>query len=201
MRFYSLFLAMVLVCLVAPNVHASLPYYNSDVGYTIWLPKSWFEANNNYLAWAQKAQKPVPIQGDSPQWKAGYFSPMDGHARSLLVEVKHGRRMNTADISNFNRFVVRNLKRMSDQESIAQGFDQISLKSANYFKDKKILRLETEMVKKTRTILSLTYIVYTRIGILTFVGYVDPSDVQAKLTIDKAVMSLYLDDNVRYESR
>lgn len=199
MRFSILFTALAAFLLCASPATASLPYYNSDVGYTIWLPKSWSEAGHSYLEWAEKSQKPVPIQGDSPNWNAGYFSPVDGHARSLLVEVKHGRRMHEADISNFNRFVVTTLSRMSERDAYARGFDSLSLKSANYFKEKKILRLETEMVKDAQTVLSLTYIVYTRSGMLTFVGYVDPTDVQAKLTIDKAVMSLYLDDDLRYE--
>lgn len=177
---------------------ASLPHYNPDVGYTIWLPKSWFEAGHNYLKWAQKVKKPVPIQGDSTNWNAGYYSPETGLGRSLLVEVKRGRRMNKTAISNFNQFVIRSLSQFSKRDALKRGFDSISFKSAKYFKKKKILRVETEMVRNARTVLNLTYIVYTRTGMLTFVGYVDPSDVQAKLAIDKAVLSLYLDDHMRY---
>ena len=198
MRFFIFITALGVLVLFAAPAKASLPYYNQDVGYTIWLPKSWSEAGHSYLKWAEKSQKPVPVQGDTSNWKAGYFSPTDGHARSLLVEVKRGRRMSTTAISNFNRFIVKSLSRLSDQGTADPNRDRIVLKDATYFKEKKVLRVETEMSKDGQTVLSLTYIVYTRTGMLTFVGYVDPADVQAKLTIDKAVLSLYLDDDVRY---
>ena len=87
---------------------------------------------------------------------------------------------------------------LSRAEIIKFGFNLITLKNATYFKEKKVLRIETEMDNGKKVFLSLTYIVYTRTGMLTFVGYMDPIDIQAKLTIDKAVLSLYLDDDVRY---
>jgi len=198
MRFSIIAVALGLVVFFATPAKASLPYYNQDIGYTIWLPKSWAEASDNYLDWAEQSRKPVPVQGDSSNWKAGYVSPADGHTRSLLVEVKHGRRMHAAGISNFNQFIVKTLSRMSGKASGESGRSRIALKDAAYFKDKKILRLETEMTSGEQTVLSLTYIVYTRIGMLMFVGYVDPADVQARQVIDNAVFSLYLDDNVRY---
>jgi len=198
MRFLIFIITLGVMVVFAAPAKASLPYYNPDVGYTIWLPKSWSEAGHSYLKWAEQSQKPVPVQGDTSNWKAGYFSPTDGHGRSLLVEVKPGRRMSTTAISNFNRFIVKTLSRMSDQETFEAGRSKVVLKDATYFKEKKVLRVEAEMSKAGQTVLSLTYIVYTRTGMLTFVGYVDPADVQAKLTIDKAVLSLYLDDDVRY---
>ena len=198
MRFPLILIAVMLLGLCATPANASLPYYNSDIGYTIWLPKSWAEASNTYLKWAEKSQKPVPVQGDSSNWRAGYHNPTDGQRRCLLVEVKRGRRMHAADISNFNRFIVKRLSRMSRNEFSEFGPERVSLKKATYFKEKKILRIETEMDNGEQVVLSLTYIVYTRTGMLTFVGYVDPADAQAKLTIDKAVLSLYLDDSLRY---
>ena len=189
-------LGLLVFC--ASPAKASLPYYNSDIGYTIWLPKSWAEASLLYLKGARQSYKPVPVQGDMSNWKAGYFSPTEAHSRSLLVEVKRGRRMHAADISNFNQFIVKSLSRMSRAEIIKFGFNRITLKNATYFKEKKVLRIETEMDNGKKVFLSLTYIVYTRTGMLTFVGYMDPIDIQAKLTIDKAVLSLYLDDDVRY---
>ena len=197
MRLLIGFVALMVV-LVAVPAKASLPYYNQDLGYTIWLPKNWSEVSGSYLRWAESSRKPVPIQGDASNWTAGYHCPANGRARSLLVEVKHGRRMLATDISNFNRFIVKTLSRQSSRGAGASDQTRIALKDATYFKEKKILRLSTEMNSGDRTILSLTYIVYTRIGMLTFVGYVDPGDSQARQVIDKAVLSLYLDDNVRY---
>ena len=145
MRFPIYFIVLALLVLCASPAKASLPYYNSDIGYTIWLPKSWAEASRNYLKWAKQSQKPVPVQGDTSNWKAGYFSPTDGHPRSLLVEVKQGRRMRASDITNFNQFIVKTLSRMSREDVIEAGFNRIVLKNATYFKEKKILRIETEM--------------------------------------------------------
>jgi len=173
---------------------ASLPHYNANIGYTIWLPKDWSVAPDSYLKWAGAVRKSLPAQDTVSDWEAGYFSPTGTGGRSLLVEIKHGRKMHAADISNFNRFLVRSLHR----KRAGIGSDDFRLRDATYFKDKKTLRLETEIVRERETVLSLTYIVYTRKGMLTFVGYLDPADVQAKQTLDKAVLSVYLDDSIRY---
>ncbi|MBI9081460.1 MAG: hypothetical protein JEY79_17175 [Pseudodesulfovibrio sp.] len=198
MRFFIIATALGLIIFCVTPAEASLAYYNQDLGYTIWLPKSWAEASDSYLDWAEQSRKPVPVQGDSSNWKAGYCNPTDGYTRSLLVEVKPGRRMHAADISNFNRFIVKTMSRMSSQDMGKFGSSRVVLKDAAYFKDKKILRLRAEMTNGEQTVLSLTYVVYTRTGMLTFVGYVDPADDQARQIIDTAVFSLYLDDNMRY---
>lgn len=193
MRILFFLVAFLAMLVFSAPVWASLPYYNSDMGYTIWLPKSWNEASANYLEWAELSRQPLPVQGMSPDWKAGYFNPTGGHGPALLVEIKHGRKMHAADISNFNRFIVQSLSR-----AIKDGETGLSLKDATYFREKKTLRIESEVDVNGRTMLSLAYIVYTRKGMLNFVGYVEPGDDLARSTIDKAVLSLYLDDNLRY---
>ena len=186
--FIVAFLAMVIFS--AP-VWASLPYYNPDMGYTIWLPKAWNVASGGDLERAESFGGPVPICAMPPDWKAGYVSPSAGPV--LLVEVKPGRKMHVSDISNFNRFIVRSLRRDAGSD--------VRLKDVTYFGEKKILRIESEVDVGDRTMLSLSYIVYTRKGMLNFVGYVESCDDQARSAIDKAVLSLYLDDGVRYEPR
>lgn len=195
MRFLFFIVALTACLVFSAPVWASLPYYNADIGYTIWLPKSWAEASTSYLKWAEEACIPVPVQGDAA-WKAGYHSPHDGQGRSLLVEVKPGRKMHAAAISNFNSFLVKSLHHMA-RENAGEPQCQ-TLKAAKYFEEKKTLRLETEVVREGSPMRCLTYVVYTRKGMLTFVGYVDPTDDQARQTIDKAVLSLYLDDHIRY---
>lgn len=194
MRVLFFLVALTAMLVFSAPAWASLPHYNSKIGYTIWLPKDWSVAPDSYLKWAGKTRRPLPVQNVAPKWEAGYFSPTGTGGRSLLVEIKHGRKMHAADISNFNRFLVRSLHR----KKAGIGSDDFRLKDATYFKDKRTLRLETEIVRERETVLSLTYIVYTRKGMLTFVGYLDPADVQAKLTLDKAVLSVYLDDAIRY---
>lgn len=189
MRKILLFMTVFAYALCASPALASLPHYNADIGYTIWLPKSWDKAPESYLDWADSSLRPVPVQGERSNWQDGYLCPEHGKGPSLLVEVKHGRKMHAADISNFNSFLVRSLTRR---------YEDVSLKDASYIEEKRTLRLEAEMVHEGEPLLSLTYVVYTRIGILTFVGYVDPADTEAKATIDKAVLSLYLDDSIRY---
>ena len=186
--FIVAFLAMVIFS--AP-VWASLPYYNSDMGYTIWLPKTWNVASVGDIERAESFGAPVPISDTAPDWKAGYVSPSG--APVLLVEVKPGRKMQVADISNFNRFIVRSLRR--------EAVEGVRLKDVTYFGDKKTLRIESEVDAGDRVMLRLSYIVYTRKGMLNFAGYVESRDEQARSAIDEAVLSLYLDDGVRYEPR
>jgi len=186
--FLVAFLAMIIFS--AP-VWASLPYYNPDMGYTIWLPKTWSAVPAGELGKAEGFSCSVPVHGMAPDWRAGYASPAGGPV--LLVEVRPGRKMRAADISNFNRFVVRSLRR-ADRAGVR-------LKDAAYFGEKKTLRIESEVETGGRTMLSLSYIVYTRKGMLNFVGFVAPGDDRARAAIDKAVLSLYLDDSVRYEPR
>jgi len=196
MRNSIIVVALCAFFLCASSAVASLPHYNSDIGYTIWLPKHWTVASSSDLEIAEGACKPLPVQGLMPNWEAGYINPDSGRGCRLLVEAKPGRKMRPADISNFNNFIVRSLKRSPLHDADNPGC--VTLKNATYFRDKKILRLETEVGRGEQAMLGLTYIVYTRKGMLTFVGYFDPADEQTQEAIDKAVLSLYLDDTVRY---
>lgn len=195
MRILFFLVAFMAIVFFSAPVWASLPHYNQDIGYTIWLPKGWSEASDSYLERADRSHAPFPVQDMSPVWEAGYFCPAGDHGPKLLVEIKHGRKMHAADISNFNRFIVESLSGTSRSGGTANAS---KLREARYIKDKRTLRLESEVVVDGQPKLSITYIVYTRIGMLTFVGYVDPADDQGKTTIDKAVLSLYLDDHIRY---
>lgn len=186
--FLVAFLAAVIFSLPA---WASLPFYNPDMGYTIWLPKSWDEASDRDLEEAECLGCPVPVPGRSPDWEAGYVTPSGGPV--LLVGIKPGRRPQTVDISNFNRFIVRSLYRDAGED--------FHLKDATYFGEKKTLRIESEVRVRGRAMVGLHYVVYTRKGMLNFVGWVEPGDEQSRSAIDKAVLSLYLDDALRWEAR
>lgn len=190
MRILFFLVAFVAVFVFSAPVWASLPHYNRDMGYTIWLPKTWSAASDGDLERAENTSRTVPVHGMAPDWKAGYLSSPDGPL--LLVEGKPGRKIPVADISNFNRFIIRSLNRAGGG---------VRLKGAVYYGERKTLRIESEVETGGRTVLSLTYVVYTRKGMLLFAGYAKPGDDQARAAIDKAVMSLYLDDGVRYESR
>jgi hypothetical protein len=198
MRIVFFVVALTVAVVFSTPVWASLPYYNSDIGYTIWLPKGWSEVSECDLKSVEQAGTPFPVRGMMPDWQAGYCSPTDGGGHSLLVEIQPGRKMQAADISNFNRFIVESMSRSSRAEWQLPDAPRLILKDAKYFQEKKTLRLESEVVHRGETMLSLTYIVYTRKGMLTFVGYVDPFDAQARKSIDTAVLSLYLDDSIRY---
>ncbi|WP_319542379.1 hypothetical protein [uncultured Pseudodesulfovibrio sp.] len=195
MRRMLLLVAMCAIFFCASPAMASLPHYNSDIGYTIWLPKDWTVASSSELELAEGACKPLPMQGMTPNWEAGYVNPESDREYRLLVEVKSGRKMRHADISNFNNFLVRSLRR-SPLEADDSGC--LTLKNATYFPDKKVLRLETETGHGEHAVLGLTYVVYTRKGMLTFVAHLDPADEQTQQILDKAVLSLYLDDAIRY---
>ncbi|MCJ2164455.1 MULTISPECIES: hypothetical protein [unclassified Pseudodesulfovibrio] len=198
MRIVCFVAALIAALVFSIPVWASLPYYNSDIGYTIWLPKGWSEVSECDLKSVEQAGTPFPVRGMMPDWQAGYCSPAEGGVHSLLVEVQPGRKMHAADISNFNRFIVESISRSGQAQWQLPDTPRLTLKDATYIQEKKTLRLESEVVHRGETMLSLTYIVYTRKGMLTFVGYVDPGDAQARKSIDKAVLSLYLDDNIRY---
>ncbi|NDV18548.1 hypothetical protein GO013_03830 [Pseudodesulfovibrio sp. JC047] len=187
-------LCLLSVC-VSPAI-ASLPYYNKDIGYTIWLPKGWTVASSRDLERAGEQCRPLPIQGLTSHWVAGYMTPELGEGCRLLVEVKPGRKMRPADISNFNNYIVRSL-RQSPLDS-ADDADSVVLKNATYYKEKKVLRIETTIGRGKHALLGLTYIVYTRKGMLTFVGYLAPGEKHMQKVLDTAVLSLYLDDPIRY---
>ncbi|WP_316897709.1 hypothetical protein [Pseudodesulfovibrio indicus] len=197
MRTLFFLIAILAMLVFSAPAWASLPYYNSDVGYTIWLPKTWSEAAPSSLDRFAGAGRPWPGQDTAPDWKAGYC-PSSGGPCSLLVEIKPGRKMQPADISNFNRFLLQSLARSIRNQSRLPGVPRMAFKDATYFSEKKTLRIETLVERGGRSMLSLAYVVYTRKGMLSFLGFVDPDDAQARQTIDKAVLSLYLDDAIRY---
>jgi hypothetical protein len=200
MRLLFFIVAFIAMIVFSAPAWASLPYYNADLGYTIWLPKSWSEAPSDSLdAWEQ-ARGAWPVQGMSPDWRAGYVHPGRERMCSLLVEAKPGRTMRTADISNFNNFLVRSLTRSIREGVRLPGEPVTVFKDATYFRDKKTLRIETEVARDGRTMLSLAYIVYTRKGMLTFTAFVDPADREARQAVDKAVLSVYLDERLRLAS-
>lgn len=198
MRTLSIAVALVATILFSSPAWASLPYYNADMGYTIWLPKSWNEASQDSLDAFQQALGPWPVPGMTPHWQAGYVNPHGERTCRLLVEVKPGRRMQDSDISNFNRFMVRSLIRSLRERVPLPGDPVTVFKDAAYFHDKKTLRIETEVVRGGETVLGLAYIVYTRKGMLAFTAFVDPADRKSLQIVDKAVLSLYLDDRLRH---
>ncbi|WP_272701100.1 hypothetical protein [Desulfovibrio sp. Fe33] len=197
MRILFFIVAVIAMIIFSAPVWASLPYCNPDVGYTIWLPQDWTEASADYLDSAERARMPWPVQGMAPDWKAGYVNA-DGRGCSLLVEVKPGRKMQASDISNFNRFLIRSLTRSIRDQARLPGDPVTVFKDASYFKDKKTLRIETEVSRDGETKLNLAYIVYTRKGMLAFAASVDPGDAKARRAVDEAVLSVYLDDKLRY---
>ncbi|XXJ18668.1 hypothetical protein ACR42D_03765 [Desulfovibrio caledoniensis] len=192
--FIVAFLAMIVFSAPA---WASLPYYNADLGYTIWLPKSWTEAPPDALHTLERPCCALPVRGMAPNWRAGYVHPAGGRTCSLLVEAKPGRTMRAADISNFNSFLVRSLARAIREEVRLPGEPVTVFKDATYFRDKKTLRIETEVAGNGERVLSLAYIVYTRKGMLTFTAFVDPADRETRQAVDKAVLSVYLDERLR----
>ena len=198
MRALSFAVALCATILFALPARASLPYYNADMGYTIWLPKGWSEAPPDSLDAFARPRGAWPVQGMVPDWQAGYVDPDRGRTCSLLVEVKPGRTMCAADISNFNSFLVRSLTRAIREQVRLPGGAVTVFRDATYFREQKTLRIETEVARSGATVLSLAYVVYTRKGMLTFTAFVDPADREARLAVDKAVLSVYLDDRLRY---
>lgn len=171
-----------------------LPYYNSELGYTIWLPDEWTEAEDALLTRYDSFHDGVAAQ--MMGWQAGY-TLNDGDT-SLLVSELHGRVVSKADIGNFNRHVVREVQRLSRTTREWHGRGRIALKQANFNAHKNMLRLEMESTSPSglcRT--AIVYIVYTGSGMLKFVGLTDLDDAPGVRAIDDAVATLYLDDGLR----
>jgi hypothetical protein len=198
MRALFFLVALLAMIVFSAPAWASLPYYNAEMGYTIWLPKGWSEAPPDSLDAFGRTGGAWSVQGAAPDRRAGYVDPGRGRTCSLVVEVKPGRTMRTADISNFNNFLVRSLTRSIREEVRLPGDPVTVFKDATYFRDKRTLRIETEVAQGGVTMLSLAYIVYTRKGMLTFTALVDPADREARQAVDEAVLSVYLDERVRY---
>ncbi|WP_319581766.1 hypothetical protein [uncultured Pseudodesulfovibrio sp.] len=201
MRSLFFVVAVLAMIIFSAPAWASLPYYNADLGYTIWLPESWTEAPPDSLNGLERTGCAWPGQSMAPDWRAGYVHPSSERTCSLLVEVKPGRTMQDADISNFNSFLVRSLARSIREDVRLPGGPVTVFKDATYFQDRKTLRIETEVARNGETVLSMAYIVYTRKGMLNFTAFVDPADREARRAVDKAVLSVYLDDRLRLADR
>ncbi|OIQ50714.1 hypothetical protein BerOc1_02655 [Pseudodesulfovibrio hydrargyri] len=198
MRILFFVVAVLAMIVLSVPARASLPYYNADLGYTIWLPESWNEAPPDSLNAHELAGCALPVRGTvAPDWRAGYVHPSPGRTCALLVEAKPGRTMRDADISNFNSFLVRSLARSIREDVRLPGEPVTVFKDATYFRDRKTLRIETEVAGSGGAVLSMAYIVYTRKGMLAFTAFVDPADRETRQAVDKAVLSVYLDDRLR----
>ncbi len=189
----SLFIAVIVAAILAWSAaaFASLPYYNQDLGYTIWLADEWSEAPDAVLSHYRDFHDGVPAS--MVGWEAGYL--LEGASTSLLVSEIHGRVASKSSINNFNYHVVRDLMRRSKASAEGQQENQMALKCANYNSHKKMLRLEMEASHPSgQRMTSIVYIVYTAKGMLKFVGLAEPGDSRGIEAIDAAVTSLYLDN-------
>lgn len=186
MRFqYVAAVAAALVLWSAPAL-AGLPYYNQTLGYTIWLSGGWAEVAGPALDRFRPLRDgvaPLPTG-----WEAGYV--MDAPAPvCLLVSRLPGRVVSKDAIANFNRFVVRGLKRGDFADRAGP-----RLRKASFHEARNMLRLELEGVDSQVTVV---YIVYTSTGMLRFVGLVQPGDGPGLRAVDEAVATLYLDYGLR----
>ena len=180
------------VLLSVPAV-ASLPYYNQNLGYTIWLSEDWVEASDTFLS--QFSQFHDGVAANMAGWEAGYTL---NSGASLLVSELHGRVVSKTNIGNFNQFVIRELQRTARTTPSWSKQDRINLNKANFDAQKNTLRLEMEIVAVDgQRMTSIVYIVYTSNGMLKFVGLTQPGNVQGVQAIDEAVASLYLDYGLR----
>lgn len=176
------------------SAFAALPYYNQNLGYTIWLADEWVEAPDAVLSGFNDFHDGV--SADMVGWKAGYT--LKGESTSLLVSEIQGRVVSRTSISNFNHHVVRQLKRRSKAVNEWQTRECISLKCANFDSRKNMLRLEMEASGPAgHRVTSIVYIVYTSVGMLKFVGLAEPGDHKGIQAIDKAVASLYFHEGLR----
>lgn len=176
------------------SAFAALPYYNKDLGYTIWLADEWVEAPETYLSRYNDFYDGVAC--DDVGWEAGY--KLDGASTSLLVSEIHGRVVSKASIGNFNRHVVREVIHGTNSMQDWQERGRIYLKKASFDAEKNILRLEMDKSRPDgQSMTTLVYIVYTANGMLKFVGLVEPGDIGGVNALDQAVASLYLDYGLR----
>ena len=180
MRCLVLAALLASVAVFAPPAEASLPYYNPDLGYTIWLDGGWSEAPRALLARFEGVEDGLAAQHGG--WIAGYA--LAGSPRTcLLVSVIQGRVVLPTAIANFNRFVVRSMLRGEERATVR-------LKKANFLSARNMLRLEMD---RADHMTSVVYLVYTRAGILKFTGFAPQGDAVAIQAIDRAVSTLYLD--------
>lgn len=195
MRFNIIFILLAVTLFSVAPSWASLPYYNGDLGYTIWLADGWREASPSHLSRFHGFQDGVAAQGVG--WKAGYT--LENSGACLLVSELHGRVVSKVNIGNFNQFVVRELQRQTAEAKRA-GHKQLALNKATFDKRKNMLRLEMDAVSPAgEDVTSVVYIVYTSENMLKFVGLAERGDDKSVRAIDAAVSTLYLDYGLRQE--
>jgi len=196
MRFVYVSALLAVALLLSVPVQAALPYYNSDLGYTIWLGAGWREASSSHLSRFHGFHDGVVAQGVG--WKAGYT--LDDSGACLLVSELHGRVVSKASIGNFNQYVVRELQRRTGDSAPADE-KQVSLNKASFDKQKNMLRLEMDALSPSgERMTSVVYIIYTSGCMLKFVGLAELGDIKSVQAIDSAVSSLYLDYGLRQET-
>lgn len=177
----AVLLTAVVVC-VRP-AEASLPYYNSELGYTIWLSSGWSEAPATLLTRFEGVRDGLTV-GDCG-WRAGYA--LAGSPQTcLLVSTIQGKVVSRAGIANFNRFVVRNMLHDTGQGAA-------HLKKAHFLTGKNMLRLEMDLGGQ---VTSVVYIIYMRTGMLKFTGLTRQGDTQSVQAIDEMITTLYLDNGL-----
>ncbi|QGY38897.1 hypothetical protein GM415_01670 [Pseudodesulfovibrio cashew] len=186
--------ALLFCVLFAAPALASLPYYNRDLGYTIWLGDGWSVAENARLE--RFALVEDGLDALAAGWEAGYV--LNGSdSVCLLVSKLSGRVVSRNAISEFNRHVVRQLQRDTGRSRGWRAESPVHLRRANYDSDKAVLRLEMDATGQNgRPVSAVVYIVYTRGGMLKFLGLTEKGDAAGLRAIDKAVSTLYLDQGL-----
>ena len=170
---------------------ASLPYYNEELGYIIWLPKEWHEASDDMLSDFREFDD--GLAAHMVGWEAGYVLNGNNTVRLLVSELS-GKANSKAFISNFNRHVIRQVKKAGEQHVTSRGEPLVRLREASYDGSKKMLRLEMDRRDSSGSeMVSVVYIVYAKEGRLKFVGLVEPGDKDGVVAIDKVVSTLYLE--------
>jgi hypothetical protein len=192
----SCFVAVLAVVLLWPaGAAASLPYYNQDLGYTIWLPGGWAEVSGTSLSRFSRFHD--GLASLETGWEAGYRLESPSPV-CLLVSRLPGRVVSKEHIGNFNRFVVRDLKRGCSDHAVVGRDAPLSLTRASFCEKRNMLRLELDgAVLHGRAVTTVVFIVYTSTGMLKFVGLVDPGDTRGVRAVDEAVSTLYLDYGLR----
>lgn len=170
---------------------ASLPYYNQELGYIIWLPKEWREAPDTMLSDFKEFDD--GLAAHMVGWEAGYVLNGNRTVRLLVSELS-GKVTTKAFIGNFNRHVIRQVKQTAEQHAGISGEPVVRLREASYDGDKKMLRLEMDRMDPSGSrLVSVVYIVYAEEGMLKFVGLVEPGDAEGLAAIDTVVSTLYLE--------
>lgn len=186
----ALVVAILFVVVLAVPAWASLPYYNQDLGYTIWLGDGWEESTGNLTRYNSFEDGLSAINSG---WETVYTLGGSGNV-SLLVSRLQGRMVSPSAIAGFNRHVVRQLKRVSANPPGWNNKAGVNLRKANYDSEKNMLRLEMDAFGPSgNKVTSVVYIVYTRGSMLKFVGLVPSGDHHGLNAIDAAVSTLYLD--------